>query len=77
MHKISPSLNKNLLEAMQEISIFVESPCGGRGLCGKCKVEIVDGDLPPPCTTETQLLTAKELENQTRLACLVYQKKMW
>ena len=27
--------------------IFIESPCGGRKSCGKCKIKHLGGDLPP------------------------------
>ena len=44
--------------------------CGRRGICGKCFVEIVSGDVPPPEERERVLLEAKNLDsNRFRLAC--------
>lgn len=34
----------NLLVAAQKAGITIESPCGGRGTCGKCAVKILDGE---------------------------------
>lgn len=33
----------NLLASLIEHSIFLRSDCGGRGVCGKCSVELMDG----------------------------------
>src|SRR5262249_52953069 len=32
-----------LLDAARSLGVYVESVCGGRGLCGRCQVHIVDG----------------------------------
>jgi uncharacterized 2Fe-2S/4Fe-4S cluster protein (DUF4445 family) len=45
-----------------------ELPCGGLGLCGKCRVAILDG-LRPPTSEEEDAFTAEELEAGLRLAC--------
>ena len=46
----------------------VEFPCGGRGSCRRCRVEVLTGDLPPS-EDETELLSAAELHAGWRLAC--------
>lgn len=33
----------NLLMAARDAGIGIESPCGGRGTCGKCAVRVIDG----------------------------------
>ncbi len=48
-----------------------EKPCGGHGRCGKCKV-IAKGELSAPTDDELKHLTADELENGVRLACMTY-----
>ncbi len=48
-----------------------ETPCGGRGICSKCKVK-AKGALSGPCERELSLLSEDELENGVRLACLTY-----
>lgn len=35
-----------LLEAQRQVGYLPDAPCGGRGKCGKCKVEIVEGATP-------------------------------
>lgn len=57
-----------LLEAADAAGVGIESLCGGRGTCAKCKV-IVQGDVSPPTPLEMQGLTQEELENGYRLAC--------
>ena len=43
-------------------------PCGGRGICGKCKVR-ASGALSPVSSCERERLTTQELEQGIRLAC--------
>ena len=48
-----------------------ESPCGGHGKCGKCKV-IARGCLSEPSKAELRHLSQAELDRGIRLACLTY-----
>lgn len=32
-----------VLEAARELGVYVESVCGGRGICGRCQVEVQEG----------------------------------
>lgn len=64
--KVSPGLTA--LEAMQKAEIGIESPCGGLGVCGKCKIQI-DGILTPPDSVETSFIYSDELKKGVRLAC--------
>ncbi len=48
-----------------------ETPCGGRGICGKCKVK-AKGSLSKPSERELSLLSKDELKRGIRLACLTY-----
>ena len=43
-------------------------PCGGHGVCGKCKVKAT-GEFSPLSENERQRLTSKEIEVGVRLAC--------
>jgi uncharacterized 2Fe-2S/4Fe-4S cluster protein (DUF4445 family) len=49
-------------------AIAVDSTCGGHGTCRKCKVQIVQGDVPYG-TADTKAFTDAELEQGWRLAC--------
>ncbi len=46
-----------------------ESPCGGHGRCGKCRVK-ARGKLSPPTEAEVRLLSPQELAGGIRLACV-------
>ena len=55
-------------DAIQETGLPIEQPCAGRGTCGKCKVIIEEG-LIPPDEVEQEHLTPGELALNSRLAC--------
>ncbi|MFP4546133.1 MAG: 2Fe-2S iron-sulfur cluster-binding protein, partial [Methanomassiliicoccales archaeon] len=54
-----------ILDAAFEAGVSIDSVCGGKGTCGRCKV-IVDGAVSSP---ETELIDEGEWENGYRLAC--------
>jgi len=62
---------KNLLQLLLENDIFVDNPCNGNGSCGKCKVRVLEGKLPPLSPTERKLLKEDEINVGIRLSCLV------
>lgn len=62
---------ESLLEILLSHKIFVDNPCNGKGICGKCRVKILEGDIGEPCETEKRLLKREELEQGIRLSCLV------
>ncbi|MEW5814784.1 MAG: ASKHA domain-containing protein [Spirochaetota bacterium] len=47
----------------------IETPCGGKGTCGKCKVRIIGDNADEPGENEKKKLTQKESEQGYRLAC--------
>ncbi len=57
-----------LLKAAQSAGVEIESVCGGRGTCGKCRVIVSEG-VAEPTTLELRSLTASELAASYRLAC--------
>lgn len=62
---------KTLLEILLAEKIFVDNPCNGKGVCGKCRVKILSGSVPEICETESKLLKTEEIEAGIRLSCLV------
>jgi uncharacterized 2Fe-2S/4Fe-4S cluster protein (DUF4445 family) len=48
--------------------VGIESPCGGMGTCGKCRV-IVNGDVSAPDSSEIRLLGEEALASGYRVAC--------
>ncbi len=58
----------NILEAARLAGVFIPSLCGGRGLCGKCRVKVSDeSSLAKPDPSEAALLGADA--GPFRLAC--------
>ena len=48
--------------------IAIDSTCGGHGTCKKCKVRVVDGELPVS-TVDPRAFTSEQLSDGWRLAC--------
>ncbi|KYH36267.1 MAG: ferredoxin [Candidatus Bathyarchaeota archaeon B23] len=68
--RIEVEEGETILEAAAEGSIGLRSECGGRGLCGRCRVLVDDPQaVSPPTAAEAKLLGASELEGAVRLAC--------
>ena len=57
-----------LQEILTRQGFAVDAPCGGKGICGKCRVQ-VRGDLSPLAENETDLLTQEETSAGWRRAC--------
>lgn len=68
--KIKIDENKNILVNLQENDILIESPCGGKGTCGKCKIKVLEGRVNNPTEEELRYLTDIELNKGIRLGCL-------
>lgn len=60
----------NVLEACHRAGVGVPASCGGKGVCGKCRVRVVSGSVPPHEGHEHALSPA-EVKNGWRLACKV------
>ncbi len=58
-----------LAEAAASVGININSPCGGEGRCGKCKVIADAQSIEPPTEAEEKFLSDEELEAGYRLAC--------
>ncbi len=57
-----------LFSAAHWIGLPIDSTCGGRGTCGKCKVRVVEGRTDPE-TADHRLLRPAEIEDGWRLSC--------
>lgn len=57
-----------LIEAAGEVGLVISSPCGGKGTCGKCLVEI-SKNAPEPTAADTKHISSKQLLKGFRLAC--------
>ncbi|MBU1290736.1 2Fe-2S iron-sulfur cluster binding domain-containing protein, partial [bacterium] len=56
-----------ILEALKRAGININTPCGGKGICGKCKVLVVEGLTA--ASIEKELLSEGEIEKGFRFAC--------
>ncbi len=65
---IEVTSGETLMEAMIDAGKAMESPCGGLGVCGKCKVRVIHGETAPD-ETERRLLSSDDLSAGVRLAC--------
>jgi len=60
-----------LLEAARSAGIGLASVCGGDGTCGRCRVVVMEGELPPPTDAERRALSRNEIGRGERLACRI------
>ncbi|MBQ2327169.1 MAG: DUF4445 domain-containing protein, partial [Clostridia bacterium] len=60
-----------LLNVLHESGCFIESPCAGTGVCGKCRVRVFGGNASPLTEDEKRLLKPEEIEKGIRLSCMV------
>lgn len=63
-----------LLSSLANSNIFLSSACGGKGSCGQCRVQVLEGggEILP---TETVHFSRKEVKDHWRLGCQVKVKQ--
>ena len=69
--QVEAQRGENLLEIMRDAGIRIESLCGGKGNCGKCKVILESGDIKKVSKTPDKFLSQEELDQGYYLACMV------
>ncbi|GAF93800.1 unnamed protein product, partial [marine sediment metagenome] len=57
---------ETILEAARKANAYINSACGGDGICGKCKVIVKKGSVKSPATN---LLSRDEVQKGYVLAC--------
>lgn len=74
-------LGTPLLDAARSLGVYVESVCGGRGICGRCQVSVEEGtfskhqivssadNLTPFSDTEARYRRLRSLPESRRLSC--------
>ena len=67
---IEVPVGTRLQDVLSQAGIDLDHPCGGRGICGKCRVNL-SGRVPPPSEVEKDLFSQDELAHGTRLSCQV------
>lgn len=70
------SEEETILCAAQRSGENIAAVCGGAGVCGRCKVKIIEGveNISPISKKENDYLTDEEKKNNIRLACMTYVK---
>jgi adenylate cyclase len=61
-----------ILAAANQVDVPIGQSCNGDGICGWCKVIVVEGQdgLAPPTPLEQKLISAKSFAGNERAACL-------
>jgi len=73
--KLSCKNGENLLSVLLNEGIYIDNPCSGRGVCGKCRVRVISGFPGNMTETERSFLTKTEAEAGIRLSCLLETEK--
>ncbi len=68
---VSVSQGTTIAKAAELAGIIIDSPCGGKGTCGKCKVLVFSKNLDPLSEAEERLLSSEEISKGYRLACQI------
>ncbi|BCL63189.1 ferredoxin [Desulfomarina profundi] len=58
---------ENLLAAAAKAGVYIHAFCGGDGVCGKCKVQLLEGELE---AGNSAALTGEEINQSIHLACI-------
>ncbi|OGS35133.1 MAG: hypothetical protein A2474_01745 [Elusimicrobia bacterium RIFOXYC2_FULL_34_12] len=58
----------SIKDAAKIVDIIIDSPCGGIGKCGKCKVKVIKGTTKPS-SFEKKCISNEDIKNGIRLAC--------
>jgi uncharacterized 2Fe-2S/4Fe-4S cluster protein (DUF4445 family) len=75
-------LGTPVLDAARSLGVYIESVCGGRGICGRCQIQVAEGQfakhaitssnahLSDFSETEARYVSKRgELAEQRRLSC--------
>jgi uncharacterized 2Fe-2S/4Fe-4S cluster protein (DUF4445 family) len=60
---------ENLLQALKRQGVYLIASCGGKGICGKCRVRILEGEYRTESTTK---LRPDEITSGIVLACRTF-----
>lgn len=63
--------NKKVVLAIEDSGIDVLHRCGGIARCTTCRVEVLEGNVPPMSEAEREALEEPELIAKYRLSCQI------
>ena len=67
--RVDAPAGDTLLDAAIQAGIDLASACGGMGICGQCRVQIIDGKVSGANTSEIDIFSELQLGKGQRLAC--------
>jgi ferredoxin len=62
---------KKLVLCLEDNGIDILHRCGGNALCTTCRVEVLEGEVPPMSDAEKEALEEPELIAKYRLSCQI------
>ncbi len=62
----------NIMDAARSAGVNLAASCGGKGLCGQCRVIITKGDVSSPLEIEDKFLSPDDKAKGYRLACRTF-----
>lgn len=68
VHRRAVAAGTTLWAVGVDLGLLTQSACGGRGICGKCRVRVA-GDAPPPTEADRRIFRGEDLAAGWRLAC--------
>jgi ferredoxin len=63
--------NKKLVLCIEDAGIPILHRCGGQPACTTCRVEVLEGEVPPMSDIERETLEEPELIEKYRLSCQI------
>jgi uncharacterized 2Fe-2S/4Fe-4S cluster protein (DUF4445 family) len=67
--RVTISQDNTLLDAARKAGVELVAICGGAAVCGRCKVQLIQGELSPLTISEENNLRESEKAGGTRFAC--------
>ena len=66
--------NESLSDCFVRNGLYMPAICGGRGICGKCRIRVHEGDIAVS-DADAKFFSKEELDQGFRLACKAYPKE--
>ncbi|MBI5639892.1 MAG: DUF4445 domain-containing protein [Nitrospirae bacterium] len=66
---VHPQAGESLYKTLKDNGIYLIASCGGKGVCGKCRVKVLEGQVRSEATGK---LLKKDIEEDVVLACKTF-----
>jgi uncharacterized 2Fe-2S/4Fe-4S cluster protein (DUF4445 family) len=74
-YTVTVSRGETLQDAALKAGVAINTPCGGKGICGKCRVKVLQEGVSVAANVKSELsrhITAREFDEGWRLACISF-----